>query len=438
MVMECKVTARKSHYPKDVPFEVPAGWVWTTLDSIARFSGGKTPSMDDKANWDNGKHLWITSKDMKSEAICNSQIMLSDSGLQGMTIHQPGTILMVNRSGILRRTLPLGILQKGATINQDLKAITPFMFELTPFLFFCLKAFEPIILQKYKKAGTTVDNINFDHFVTIPIPLPPIQEQGRIVQSIQTWTNRIEDIEKSSDQIHNAIEATKNKILELAIHGKLVAQDPSEEPAIEFLKRINSAFQPSHNLHYEGELPKGWAFAKIESFSTTINGLWKGTKEPLINVGVIRNANFTKDFTLNYSNIEYIDVEERSFAKRNLEDGDIIVEKSGGSDNFPVGRSILYRGESRKYSFSNFTMSLRIRDKKHIIPEYLFYALQSIYRRGDMRQMQTQTTGLHNLLTDVFMSAQIPIPPSNEQKRIVIAIEDLFQTLDSVRSLLQD
>ena len=234
------------------------------------------------------------------------------------------------------------------------------------------------------------------------------------------------------------IGAFKSKILDLAIHGKLVSQDSSDEPAINLLRRINPGFQPSHNLHYEGVLPNGWTMARIESFCTTINGLWKGDKEPLINVGVIRNANFTKDFLLDYSKIEHINVEERSFVKRNLEDGDIIVEKSGGSDNFPVGRSILYRGESGKYSFSNFTMSLRIKDKSQIIPEYLYYVLQNMYRRGDMRQMQTQTTGLHNLLTDVFMSAQIPIPPSSEQWRIVEAIENHFQTLDRIRDLLQN
>ena len=438
MVMECKVTARKSHYPKEGPWELPEGWEWTTLDTIARFSGGKTPSMDDRSNWENGKHLWITSKAMKLEAICDSLIKLSDTGLQGMTIHHPGTILMVNRSGILRRTLPLGVLQKDATINQDLKAIIPYIIDLTPYLFFCLKAFEPIILQDYKKAGTTVDNINFDLFVTIPIPLPPIQEQGRIVQSIQSWMKRIVVIEESNDEIFDTIDSTKSKILELAINGKLVPQNPSDEPAIELIKRINPDFTPSHNLHYEGVLPNGWTMARIESFCTTINGLWKGDKEPLINVGVIRNANFTKDFLLDYSKIEHINVEERSFVKRNLEDGDIIVEKSGGSDNFPVGRSILYRGESGKYSFSNFTMSLRIKDKSQIIPEYLYYALQNMYRRGDMRQMQTQTTGLHNLLTDVFMSAQIPIPPSSEQWRIVEAIENHFQTLDRIRDLLQN
>ena len=91
-----------------------------------------------------------------------------------------------------------------------------------------------------------------------------------------------------------------------------------------------------------------------------INGLWKGKKEPFVKVGVIRNANFTKDFKLDYSKIEYIDVEERAFKKRHLLNGDLIVEKSGGSDNNPVGRAILYEGKDAVFSFSNFTMVLRI------------------------------------------------------------------------------
>ena len=121
--------------------------------------------------------------------------------------------------------------------------------------------------------------------------------------------------------------------------------------------------------------------------------------------------------------------------KRNLEDGDIIVEKSGGSDNFPVGRSILYRGESNKYSFSNFTMSLRIKDKSQIMPEYLFYALQQMYRRGRMKEMQTQTTGLHNLLTDVFLTQIIPIPPICEQHRIVAIVDELFRIINRIKDI---
>jgi type I restriction enzyme S subunit len=185
-------------------------------------------------------------------------------------------------------------------------------------------------------------------------------------------------------------------------------------------------------------LPNNWSIAPLNTICTTINGLWKGEKEPLINVGVIRNANFTKDFGLDYSKIEYINVEFRSFEKRNLEDGDIIVEKSGGSENFPVGRSIIFNGESRKYSFSNFTMSLRIIDKSMILPKYLYYVLQHKYRRGDMKQMQTQTTGLHNLLTEKFLSSLIPIPPVREQEMIVLVIENLFRTVDGICDLVKD
>ena len=116
----------------------------------------------------------------------------------------------------------------------------------------------------------------------------------------------------------------------------------------------------------------------------------------------------------------------------------IIVEKSGGSDNFPVGRSILYKGENKKYSFSNFTMSLRILDKSLILPKYLYYVLQHKYRQGDMKQMQTQTTGLHNLLVDKFLSATIPIPPVCEQKQIVLAVEHLFCTVDGIRDLIKN
>ena len=418
MVMECKVTARKSHYPKDVPFEVPEGWVWSTLGEYFNLQAGK----------------FISADDIHEESSHYPYRCFGGNGIRGYvaTFNRTGDYPIIGRQGALCGNINYASGEFYAT--EHAVVVESFGGTNTLWARYLL---EQLNLNQYATAtaqpGLSVKTIN-----EVAIPIPPIGEQQRIAEAINRCIDIINYIRLSSEELQAKVHQAKSHILNLAIHGKLVSQDPSEEPAIELLKRINPAFQPSHNLHYEGELPNGWTLASMESFCTTINGLWKGDKEPLINVGVIRNANFTKDFSLDYSKIEYINVEERSFSKRNLEDGDIIVEKSGGSDNFPVGRSILYRGESGKYSFSNFTMSLRIKDKSHIIPEYLFYALQSMYRRGDMRQMQTQTTGLHNLLTDVFMSAQIPIPPSNEQKRIVTAIESHFQTLDSVRSLLQD
>lgn len=99
-------TSDTPHY-ENVPFEVPEGWVWCKLEDIVSFGGGKTPSMDNKEYWDNGKHLWVTSKDMKCSHITNSLMKITEKALEGMTLYKKGTLLVVTRSGILRHTLPL-------------------------------------------------------------------------------------------------------------------------------------------------------------------------------------------------------------------------------------------------------------------------------------------------------------------------------------------
>lgn len=183
-------------------------------------------------------------------------------------------------------------------------------------------------------------------------------------------------------------------------------------------------------------MPEGWAVTTLKDMCENINGLWKGKKEPFVNVGVIRNANFTKDFKLDYSKIEYIDVEQRAFNQRHLKNGDLIVEKSGGSDNNPVGRAILYEGKDAVFSFSNFTMALRIKEKKILTSRYLYYFLLAEYQKGSMRLMQTQTTGLHNLILDKYLSMSVLLPPFSEQLRITAKIEDLFGIMDAIKANL--
>lgn len=134
--------------------------------------------------------------------------------------------------------------------------------------------------------------------------------------------------------------------------------------------------------------------------------------------------------------IEYIDVEQRTFAKRHLENGDLIVEKSGGSDNNPVGRTILYEGKSGVFSFSNFTMVLRIRYNDTVLSKYLYYCILAKYQTGAMRLMQTQTTGLHNLILNKFLLMSICLPPLYEQRRIIDQIETFFTTLNLIMESL--
>ena len=270
----------------------------------------------------------------------------------------------------------------------------------------------------------------------LSFPLPPLAEQQRIVAEIEKWFVLINEIEQGQTDLQSVIKQTKNKILDLAIHGKFVPQDPNDEPASELLKRINPKAEITcDNGHYP-QLPDGWINVTIKDICENINGLWKGKKEPFVNVGVIRNANFTKDFKLNYSNIEYIDVEQRAFVQRHLLNGDLIVEKSGGSDNNPVGRAVLYEGDNGVFSYSNFTMVLRIKYKELVLSKFLYYYILAKYTAGVMKSMQTQTTGLHNLILDKYLSMPLYLPPYSEQKRIISKIEDMFEKLDAIMESL--
>lgn len=279
-------------------------------------------------------------------------------------------------------------------------------------------------------------NISLTQSQNMRIPLPPLQEQIRIINELRVWLTSVQQIEDGRETLNLVMRQTKSKILDLAIHGKLVPQDPTDEPASELLKRINPKAEITcDNPHYR-KLPKGWAVTTIKDMCENINGLWKGKKEPFVNVGVIRNANFTKDFKLDYSKIEYIDVEQRAFNQRHLKNGDLIVEKSGGSDNNPVGRAILYEGKDSVFSFSNFTMALRIKEKEILTSRYLYYFLLAEYQKGSMRLMQTQTTGLHNLILDKYLSMPVLLPPFSEQLRITGKIEALFGIMDAIKANL--
>ncbi len=183
-------------------------------------------------------------------------------------------------------------------------------------------------------------------------------------------------------------------------------------------------------------MPSGWTSIRLGDLCFTINGLWKGKKPPFVTVGVIRNANFTKDFQLDYSNIAYLDVEEKQYEKRKLKSGDIIVEKSGGSDHQPVGRTILFNKTDGGYSFSNFTAVLRINEGFPVLPEYLNMFLHAVYQQGITKRMQTQTTGIHNLIFDQFLTMTVLLPSLAEQKRIMKKVYEINQIIDSISSEL--
>ena len=435
-------TSDTPHY-ENVPFEVPEGWVWTTLEEICLFlSRGKSPKYSDT---DKTYPVFAQKCNLKEGGISLEQARF----LEPSTICKWSEEYRLKTGDVLVNSTGTGTVGRTRLFHEGYLKNYPFVVPdshvsvirttnevKSEFVFAYISS---QLIQQYLEdnlAGSTNQKELYIGVLSdLSFPLPPLAEQHRIVAEIERWFSLIDQIEQCKTDLHTAIKQTKSKILDLAIHGKLVPQDPNDESAIELLKRINPDFTPCDNGHYEN-LPSGWTSITIKDVCENINGLWKGKKEPFVNVGVIRNANFTKDFKLDYSNIEYINVEERAFSQRHLLKGDLIVEKSGGSDNNPVGRAILYEGENRFFSFSNFTMVLRVKDKSVVSSKFLYYYILSKYQKGVMRSMQTQTTGLHNLILDKYLAMPLYLPPYSEQKRIINRIEGIFNTLDTIMESL--
>lgn len=185
-------------------------------------------------------------------------------------------------------------------------------------------------------------------------------------------------------------------------------------------------------------MKEGWEYKKLGEVTSTINGLWTGKKPPFINIAVVRNTNFTKDCKLDMTNVAYLDVEEKQFSTRKLQYGDIIIEKSGGSEKQPVGRPVLFNIKEGNYSFSNFTSTLRINNKSELDPLFLHYSLLGAYFRGATSKMQAKTTGIHNLDFKAYLRLLIPIPTIEEQQQIVSELDLLSGVIEKQKAQLEE
>ena len=407
-------TADTHHYEQDVP----NGWAISSLDNLATFGGGKTPSMDNKEYWNHGKYLWITSKDMKFEHITDSMLKISDVALEQMTIYEKDTLLVVTRSGILRHTLPIAILDVQATVNQDIKAISCYMGEIHKYIYYAIKAQENQILEYYHKDGTTVDSIDFDKFKKLPIPLPPLAEQLRIIEAIERWFALIDTIEKSKEGLETAIKQTKSKILDIAIHGKLVPQDPKDEPASELLKRINPKAQiPCDNEHY-AQLPKGWTCIKLGSVARYINGrAFKPEEWMTEGLPIIRIQNLNDDTA--YYNRSTSEFEEKYRIKK----GDLLFAWAASLGAF------LWQGEDAWLNQHIF----KVEPYPFIGKMFLYYAFRGLI---DEFYRNSHGSGMVHITKRQFEDIYLSLPPLEEQKRIVETINIFFNVLDTIQENL--
>lgn len=214
-------------------------WEEKALGDCGSWSGGGTPSMSHKEYWENGNILWITSKDMKTDVIETTQMYTNELGVANSSakyLDKP-SILFVMRSGILRRTLPISMVLKPFTVNQDLKVLTPENIDIK-FLFWSCKANEANILKNCMKNGTTVESINYNALLNFKVFMPALDEQTEIVSIIDDLLAKEQQAKELAENVLDKIELIKKSILARAFRGELGTNNPADEPAVELLKRM--------------------------------------------------------------------------------------------------------------------------------------------------------------------------------------------------------
>lgn len=210
LIAEKKIKKEKPLPPvedEDKPYDLPDGWVWCRLKAIGYITGGGTPSKGKSTYWD-GDIPWVSPKDMKSVYINDSQDKVTMEGVNNSSakLIPVGSLLIVGRSGILKRTIPVSINQVICTVNQDLKVIVPIFKQMNEYIRLGLKGMEGRLLKDFVKYGMTVHSLKYSEFELMTFPLPPKEEQQAIVEKVNSLMALCDELEQQVDNSQSQIE----------------------------------------------------------------------------------------------------------------------------------------------------------------------------------------------------------------------------------------
>ena len=386
-----------------MPFEVPDNWAWTTLGNIGTWQAGGTPSRSNKSYY-GGNIPWLKTGDLNDGLITNIPEKITEDAVANSSakINPTGSVLIAMYGATIGK---LGILTFPATTNQACCACIEYFAITQKYLFYFLLSHRDMFIAK--GGGGAQPNISKEIIVNTAIPLPPLAEQERIVTEIERWFTLIDQLEQGKSDLQTVIKQAKSRVLYLTIHGKLVPQNPNDEPAIDLLKRINPDFTPCDNGHYP-QLPDGWCKCRLEDIveyeqpqAYIVNSTDYDDRylTPVLTAG--------KSFVIGYTN-----------------------ETEGIYQNTPCIIFDDFTTDSKLVDFpfkvkSSAMKILKVADDIEI--EYVAMFMNITRLIGDTHK---------RYWISEYSKLCIPIPPKEEQKRIINTANAMFEKLDAIMESL--
>ena len=410
-------TSDTPHYG-NVPFEVPDNWAWTTLGNIGTWQAGGTPSRSNKSYY-GGNIPWLKTGDLNDGLITNIPEKITEDAVANSSakINPTGSVLIAMYGATIGK---LGILTFPATTNQACCACIEYFAITQKYLFYFLLSHRDMFIAK--GGGGAQPNISKEIIVNTAIPLPPLAEQERIVTEIERWFTLIDQLEQGKSDLQTVIKQAKSRVLYLTIHGKLVPQNPNDEPAIDLLKRINPDFTPCDNGHY----PVGWIDVILGDifYHNTGKALNSSNKE-----GVLRNYLTTSNVYWNQfdlSLVKQMPFRDNELEKCTVQKGDLLVCEGGD-----IGRSAIWNFD---YNICIQNHIHRLRPKGDLNVLFYYYVLRFLKEHN---RIGGKGIGLLGLSSNELHKIGMPLPPRKEQDRIVLKIEELFSVFDNIQNALE-
>ena len=415
-----------------MPFEVPESWVWTTIEEIcSKIGSGSTPRGSNYSA--NGIPFF------RSQNVYNDRLVYDDIKYISEEVHQKmkGTEVLANdlllniTGGSLGRCAVVPADFNCGNVSQHVCIMRSVLVEPEYFHVLVLSSY---FAKSMKITGSGREGLPKYNLEQMGFPLPPLTEQQRIVAEIEHWFALIDQIEQGKADLQTIIKQTKSKILDLAIHGKLVPQDPNDEPAIELLKRINPDFTPCDNGHYTFDVPSGWITTNLGSIFNVVSAKrilksdWKHSGVPFYRAREIAKLSIygLVDNELYISEEHYNSLKEKFPVPKA---SDIMISAVG-----TIGKCYIVK-ESDKFYYKDASVLCLCNDYQ-INAKYIYHIMRSEYMLKQMYDNSKGTT-VDTITIEKAKQYILPLPPLAEQQRIVAKIEETFSIFDGIQNSLE-
>jgi len=455
----------------DVPWSLPTGWAWVRLGELGGFLGGGTPSKSNGSFWA-GPLPWVSPKDMKQPYIDDAEDHISMAAVEesAAKLIPKGSVLCVVRGMILAHSFPVALTRREVAINQDMKALVLALPAVGEFVLRACQDARARVLASVERSSHGTCRLDGEVVENLLIPLPPLAEQKRIVAKVDqlmalcddlearqtkkrdtstrltksalqalttaegpeefdlAWKRVVENFDVLIDRSEK-VQELRMAVVDLAIAGRLVGTAPGDSARLTVAEMEKASGHPREILEAPGPLPVEWEWSRLGSVSSEVRyGYTASANDDRAGVRMLRITDIQNE-RVDWPTVPGCEIDEDKVAAFELHDGDLVIARTGGT----IGKTYLVRGLTVRSVFASYL--IRVSPLPGVNPAYLkVFTSSGLY----WRQLHAGSagTGQPNVNATTLKDLLIPVPPMQEQVRIVARVEQLMKVCDELEARL--